>query len=274
MSSRILSVTLRVVALVSLFLCVVLVSAARAVTPHESTRVARVIKDVQILTSGVATMRASSNAELGEGTSIRTGVNSRVELALADGTLLRLGAKTTFTAPSATQLPALNDGAVLFAETNGNGAKIKTGGITAVLRGTTGIIDRLGNKYVKLLVLSGTARVYLNKIGESVLVEPGQMLITKPDAQTLPEPVNFDIEQLYKTSVLTSSDFTPLPSAQAIAREITRQKSDPEYVRTNLVIFGRGTLVNLIPPTPTPAAGKDSSAKNPKSSRTMAGKTP
>ena len=81
----------------------------------------------------------------------------------------------------------------------------------------------------------------------------GQLLITSPKAEGLPEPVHFDIEHLYKTSLLTNNDFAPLGSRAAILQAIAKQKSDPQFVPTNLVIFGRGTLVNLIPPSKTPA---------------------
>ena len=120
--------------------------------------------------------------------------------------------------------------------------------------GTTGIIERYGSAYVKILVLAGTARVYLGKVvGESVLVNPGQMLITRPGAATLPEAVHFDIAQLRKTSLLMGRDFAPLASSAAIENEIRKQRSDPDFTPTNLVIYGRGTLVTLVPPQPVPA---------------------
>ena len=60
--------------------------------------------------------------------------------------------------------------------------KIKTNAITAASTGATGIIERHGRFYVKVLVLEGTVRCYLtNRLGESLLVQPGQILITKPE---------------------------------------------------------------------------------------------
>jgi hypothetical protein len=145
----------------------------------------------------------------------------------------------------------LQEGAVLFQVPKSvRGATIATAGITVATPGTTGLIERYGTAYVKILVLEGTARVYLKKIGESVLVAPGQMLITRPGAATLPEPVHFDIAQLLKTSLLTSRDFGPLASGGRIEEEIRKQRNDPNFTPTNLVIYGRGTLVTLVPPTP------------------------
>jgi hypothetical protein len=149
----------------------------------------------------------------------------------------------------------LHHGAVLFQVPAGlYDAKITTGGINVAPAGTTGIIERFGSSYVKILVLEGTARVYVDTVGESVLVNPGQLLITKPGAKTLPEAVHFNIAQLVKTSLLTGRDFAPLASRARIAEEIRKQQNDPNFTPTNLVIYGRGTLVTLVPPTPGPAA--------------------
>jgi hypothetical protein len=107
-------------------------------------------------------------------------------------------------------------------------------------------------------------------VGESVLVSAGQLLLTRPGARKLPEPAHFDIAQLYRTSVFTSSGFRPLANAAAIERAIEKQKSDPDFTRTNLVIFGRGTLVNLVEPTPTPSAASGSSADAVETQKTRA----
>ncbi len=130
--------------------------------------------------------------------------------------------------------------------------KITTGSINVSARGGTGLIERNGKAYVKILVLEGEARVYTKRLGESIVMTPGQLLITSPAADRLPEPVYFAIEQLYKTSLLLNASFAPLASRDAILLAIKKQKSDPHFVPTNLMIFGRGTLVNLLPPNPTP----------------------
>ncbi len=135
---------------------------------------------------------------------------------------------------------------------------------TSTLAAGTGLIERNAGAYLKVLVLEGEVRVYTRRFGESIVVGPGQLLITNPAADRLPEPVHFNIEQLYKTSALTRAPFAPLPSRAAILRAIAKQKSDPQFVPTNLVIFGRGTLVNLIPPKPTPTPAKVSSQSNQK----------
>ena len=53
-------------------------------------------------------------------------------------------------------------------------------------------------------MLEGTGRDFpaQSRVSESVLVHAGQMLITKPDAKNLSNPVDVDIRQLRKTSRL------------------------------------------------------------------------
>lgn len=238
-------------------------------TSIAEARIIRVIKDVRVLGgSGAATM-ALPNLVVSAGASVQTGAASRAELTFGGGALTRLGANTLLGVRDAARDLILNEGALLFQAPRGvTYASIRTGALTTDFAGTTGIVDRRGKSYVKILVMQGTARVFLaGRIGESVLVKAGQILITKPDAKALPEPVDFDIAQLVKTSLLTNRDFAPLPSRTLIEQEIARQKNDPALIGTNLVIYGRGTLVTLAdpgkvknasakrnaPPTPTPA---------------------
>ena len=227
---------------------------ARAATEAQGARVTRVIGEVKIAAAQNAQRAASLNARITDGDAIRTSANARTELTFPDQTLARFGANTLCNLTDNSRSLQLNEGAVLFQAPDSarGGVKVKTGGITISIKGTTGIVERYQDLYVKILVLEGTARVYLNKLGESVLVKAGQLLITKPGTKSLPEAVHFEIAQLYKTSLLTSSDFSPLASRDKIFREIKKQESDPAFIRTNLVIHGRGTLVNLVPPTPTP----------------------
>ena len=52
---------------------------------------------------------------------------------------------------------------------------------------------------IKFIVLEGTGRIFTpNRVGESVLVHAGQMLITKPNAKNLTSPVDVDIRKLMK----------------------------------------------------------------------------
>ena len=109
---------------------------------------------------------------------------------------------------------------------------------------------------MKVLVLEGTVRCYLtNRLGESLLLQPGQILITKPDVTTLPEPADFDIAREMKTCLLVR-EFQPLPSQRLIEFEEQKQLkliAKGKYIPSNLVIFGRGTQVTLLnAPSTTP----------------------
>ncbi len=231
-------------------LCAFLIANAAA-QGVPSARITRVIKDVKII-QGQATRDAALNNAVPQGAVIRTAAASRAEIVVRDRIVLRLASNTFLSlGPDG---PALNQGAVLFEAPSGvMNAKIAVGEITIDTAGTTGIIERFGGTYVKIIMLQGKARVFLaGTIGESLLVDAGQILIAKPNPKFLPEAVDFDIDQLYRTSMLTNADFRPLASRPLINRAIAEQKKNPELNATNLVIFGRGTLVTLIDPTPSP----------------------
>ncbi|HSH38358.1 MAG TPA: FecR domain-containing protein [Chthoniobacterales bacterium] len=210
-----------------------------------SARVTRVINKVS-LQSGSA---VAVDQPVTDGSAIRTGANSRVEMKSGAGAITRLGANTVCEFQEGTRSLTLHQGVMLFqVPPTAVRATVRTGGITIETAGTTGILERHSNAYVKLLLLEGTARAYLSAVGESVLVEAGQILIMKPGAQVLPEPAHFDIERLYRTSLLTNNDFAPLASWLKIAAAIQKQRTDAGFTRTNLVIYGRGTNVTVLEP--------------------------
>jgi hypothetical protein len=226
-------------------------------------RITRAIKDVKVAPALGSARAAAVSERVTDGSVLRTGIDSRAEIRFAGQAIARLGGKTAVRSRTQARDLDLQEGAVLFqVPKTVIDAKITTAGINVETAGTTGIIERYGSAYVKVLVLEGTARVYVNLVGESVLVKPGQLLITKPGAKTLPEPVHFSIAQLVKTSLLTGRDFAPLASQAQINDEIRKQQSDPDFTPTNLVIYGRGTLVTLLPPTasPTPKPAARASA--------------
>ena len=151
----------------------------------------------------------------------------------------------------------LGEGAILLQIPKGAGRlKIKTVAIAVASTGATGIIERHGQSYVKVLVLEGTVRCYVtNRLGESLLLQPGQILITKPDVTALPEPADFDIAREMKTCLLVR-DFQPLASQPRIEAEEQKQLkliAKGRYIPSNLVIMGRGTQVTLVnAPSTTP----------------------
>src|SRR6266446_983435 len=239
-----------------LLVCFLLTAACVNAAQLKEARVTQVVKDVKLLPSQAAPRPAELSNSVRDGDIVRTGAASFSELTRPDQTIVRLGAKTSVGFSDGTRTINLDEGAMLFQIPKGAAAaKVKTAAIMATSTGATGIIDRHARFYVKLLVLEGTVRCYLaNQIGESLLVQPGQILITKPDVTALPDPAHFDIARAMKTCLLVR-DFQPLPSQRLIESEEQKQLNliaKGTYIPSNLVIVGRGTLVSLDNPTPTP----------------------
>ena len=225
----------------------------------DEARVTHVVNDVKLTSAQAAPHPVTAGKGVRDGDAIDTGAASRSELILADQTIIRLGPKTAVSFSEGTRTMNLGEGAMLFQIPKKAGkVRIKTDAVTTASTGATGIIERHGRFYVKVLVLEGTVRCYLtNRLGESLLVQPGQILITKPDNSALPEPADFDIVREMKTCLLVR-EFQPLPSQRLIEFEEQKQLkliAKGKYIPSNLVIFGRGTLVTLVnTPSTTPPA--------------------
>src|SRR2546421_7097578 len=215
-------------------------------------RVTQVVKDVKIHSAQAEPRPATTSDTVRGDTAVRTGVESRAELTFGDLTIARLGANTIFRFNEGSRTVDLNNGAILLRVPKGSGgAKIQTAAVTAAITGTTVIAEYHPKSYAKYLVLEGTMRIYLKGVlGESVLMHAGQMMILNPNATRLSEPVDFDLERLLATSLFIQG-FRPLPSVPLLA-DVQRQQLDlkaaGELIDTNLVIFGRGTLVTLTDP--------------------------
>jgi hypothetical protein len=237
----------------------------------EETRVTQVGKQVKLGPPEAALRRVAVGESVRDGDTIDTGVSGHIELTLPNQTIARLGAKTNVSFSDGTRTIDLGEGAVLFQIPKGAGRlKIKSNAIAVASTGATGIIERHGQFYVKVLVLEGTVRCYLtNRLGESLLLQPGQILITKPDVTALPEPADFDIAREMKTCLLVR-EFQPLPSQRRIESEEQKQLkliAKGTYIPSNLVIFGRGTQVTVVsapsttpPPKPVTNTGQQSHA--------------
>ncbi|MFN2621669.1 MAG: FecR domain-containing protein [Chthoniobacterales bacterium] len=218
----------------------------------KEARVTQVVKDVKILPAQAAPRPATLSDTVRGDTAVRTGVESRAELTFGDLTIARLGANTIFSFNEGTRTVDLNNGAILLRVPKGSGGtKIQTAAVTAAITGTTVIAEYHPKSYAKYLVLEGTMRLYLKGVlGESVLMHAGQMMILNPNTTRLSEPVDFDLERLLKTSLFIQG-FRPLASVPLLA-DVQRQqlelKAAGELIDTNLVIFGRGTLVTMTDP--------------------------
>lgn len=114
-----------------------------------------------------------------------------------------------------------------------------------------------GKGFAKVVVIEGQVRVFITgKPGESMLLGPGQMIIFSPDATRLPNPVDFDLETLLKTSkLLKDMDENAQIADNAGNLDQTEillalEKQKDEILRqilggTNLFIFDGNEVVQL-----------------------------
>ena len=112
-------------------------------------------------------------------------------------------------------------------------------------------LAKKGGGFVKVMVLEGTLRLYLNnRVGESVLLSAGHMIILNPTASIIPPSVEFDIARLSSTSLLVNNRYWGGAGADLnmalVSREITAQdklKGAGDLSPTGLRILGGGTNV-------------------------------
>ena len=241
-------------------------------TQKQEARITEIVHDVRLLTAGGATHAASANESVRGGTTVRTGTASRVEIRFTEKTIARLGANSVFDFKDGTRNLELKEGTMLFqAPRNAKGAKIRAAGFVAALAGTTTVFESYPTHY-KVLVLEGTGRLYRpNHLGDSILVEAGQMVFGQPNS-ALSDPVDFDIGRFLKTCRFIV-DFRPLRSGASMASESQKQqkeKSKKNLIDTNLVILGGGTVVSLVDPAQIDAIGR----ATPAAAATTSGATP
>src|SRR5947207_5570936 len=179
----------------------------------KEARITQVVKDVKILPAQAAPRPATLSDTVRADTAVRTGVESRAELTFGDLTIARLGANTIFSFNEGTRTVELNNGAILLrVPKDSGGAKIQTAAVTAAITGTTVIAEYHPQSYAEYIVLEGLMRLYLKgRLGESILMGPGEMMMIKPDATRLSEPVDEDLERLIETSLFFQG-FRPLGS--------------------------------------------------------------
>ena len=122
------------------------------------------------------------------GTAVRTGVESRAELTFTDQTLARLGANTIFSFSKGTRNLELGGGAMLLrVPKDAGGAQINTAAVTAAITGTTVMLEYHPNAFIKFIILEGTGRIFRkDRLGESVVLHAGQMLIVSPKGKACP----------------------------------------------------------------------------------------
>ncbi len=251
--------------------------------PLKRAEVTQVINEVKVIDSAASERPAVANDVIEGKTGVRTGQKSRAELVFEDSTLTRLGANTIFNFENGSRNMDLGAGTIMLqVPKNAGGATIRTAAVTAAVTGTTILFEytpgtkkpKLGSGknvvpfeknpvptekksdapkpgYIKAMVLEGHLRITLTtKLGESIVLGPGQMIIMTDDGEVLPEPVDFDIETVTFSSRLTDNRFwqgrkrqLEYPLIQEAIDDQVKRKDDGSLITTNLLINGRGTNV-------------------------------
>jgi hypothetical protein len=213
----------------------------------EQASVTRIYNTVDLLPPDSGARPAAVGDPVAGRTAVQTGNQSRAELTFTDQTLARLGGNSVFSFERGTRDINLDKGVILLqVPKNAGGATINTAAVTAAVTGTTVMVeadvDADGNGIMKFIVLEGEMRLSLNgRLGESLLLGPGQMIAVPADALSLPGPVVVDLARLMETSGLMSDQFTPFPNEPLIleaAREQQVLKSDGQLVTVDYALKG------------------------------------
>ncbi len=209
-----------------LFLVFVAMSPMAGAAELRAARVTKIINDVKLLPGQAAARAATVNEELGTGTAVRTGVESRTELTFSDLTITRLGANTIFSFNEGARQIELGGGAVLVQVPRGGAeAKVATAAVTAAITGGTALFESNKGFPTKLLMLEGIGRFYPNGHPEEAeIVHGGEMAMRTADGR-ITQPTKFNAALVYKTSKLITS-FSTLPNADLILAVIEQQQAE------------------------------------------------
>src|SRR5438874_386540 len=220
-----------------------------AAGPLTSAEVTKIINRVSLIEPAKGARPAVVRDVIKDDRGLQTGARSRSELLFQDNTLTRVGAETFFSFKTGTRDMTLEKGAMLLQVPKGlGGAKIHTAAVTAAITGTTIMMEYSPKQYLKVLVLEGSLRLSRNgSFGDSVTLHPGKMVIMRPDAKRIPEPIDVDLAQIVRTSTLVNfpgSNILPsMPLIQAAINDQAKELTKGTLVPTNLVM-GHGT--NLV----------------------------
>ncbi len=215
--------------------------------PLKSAKITQAVNEVQLFPDGSSARAATVGDTISGSTSVQTGRRSRSELTFTDNTVTRLGQNSVFSFRSGGRDMELTQGSILLQVPKSNGgATIRTATVTAAITGTTVMFEYSAGKWIKLITLEGTQKLFINGRKNPVLVPAGQMIIMHPDGQVVPNPVTIDIARLMATSALGGNgQFGPLsPKAEALIQEtVDQQKQEKEngnLIPTFSVITGPG----------------------------------
>ena len=187
----------------------------------EEAKVTQVVQEVKVVPSGAAARPAAVNETVRQGNAVQTGTQSRTELTFRDQTITRLGEKTIYNIGGGRTIDMGSGQFLLYVPKNKGGAKVKMGPVTAAITGTTVLGNVLPSGIVEFTVLEGTACIHLDRVGQTLQVLGGQMVVYDPVLRRLEDPVEVDLQQELSSPLVR--DFRQLPSAPLINEEIQSQ---------------------------------------------------
>ena len=215
----------------------------------QNGQVSELRNDVRFTSPENQTSKLTGSTAIQDG-SLQTGPDSRAQITFGDQTLVRMGDNTRFVINSKSRKFELTSGAIFTLVPAGVGkTTVQVRGITATATGTTLVIECMPQAYTKFISLDGTSRLCLGHAvwsQDCVLIRAGQMLIAGPDPKSLPEAVDVDLTHLLETCQFIT-DFPELAAKSRLVKAAAVQrtrKSHGKFAETNLVIFGRGTVVS------------------------------
>src|SRR5436190_14684333 len=218
--------------------------------PLTSAEVTKVINRVSVIDPAKGTHPAVLRDVIKDNLALQTGARSRSELLFQDNTLTRIGAETFFSFKTGTRDLTLEKGSMLLQVPKGlGGATIHTAAVTAAITGTTIMMEYSPGQYLKVLVLEGSLRLSRNgSFGDSLVLHAGKMVIMRPDAKKIPDPIDIDLAEIVRTSTLVNfpgGNILPsMPLIQAAISDQAKEVAKGTLVPTNLVM-GHGTKVVL-----------------------------
>ena len=193
----------------------------------KEARVTQAIHDVQLLAPNGATRPASISDNVRPGTAVRTGSDSRAELAFTDRTLARLGANSVLSFGEGENSICANGSILLYLPKSSGGARIDTAVATAAGTSFTAMAEYHPKSWIKFIILEGHGSISLkHHPGQARSLRAGQMIIVRAGATKLPEPQDIVLSNLIKTSPLIAK-FPPLPNLNLILREAENQTNLP-----------------------------------------------
>ena len=220
-------------------------AAVHAATPHplEESVVIETVGDVRRIPKNGPQEPAAKGMNLHWPDWVETGRPARAELEAPDGSITRLGAKTTFAFDHATRSMKLERGSVLFHSPTGKGGgKLASPSASASVLGTTIIAAATPDGGFKLLVLEGRAQVDFAS-GARLRLEAGQLTFVLPSGGGAGSPgpvLNFDLAQQVKASQLVHGFARPLPSQAKIEQAVEGQRrlvGSGQFITTGFLVF-------------------------------------